>query len=419
MSLWQDYILTFMEYMFWMLLVLKIVNEDIREYWKAICIYLPVNMLIEVSKIWIPEPIAIVLYYFSLLLFIKITFKKEYITSLLIGIYSAILMLFLEAIFTGALSLFVPKMEYLFIYGVIVVSTCIIAAVLAYLFIPLYKVVEALEEKNALLSIILAVSVVFLCYMYYQKLTTFDVAYLYDIKNTGIFILLVVIIYFAAQNILELKARDEALKKYNEFESLISDYGVKQHEYDKHLQTLYALAYLNDDMKTSKHIKEYMNNLQDNSAFTDAELLKLERKPLAAYLHVKMMQLKSAGIHCWINIMDYTISSKIKDYRLVEAVGILIDNAWEAADENHKDVIVNIVKEKNGRATIEVLNEYEYIPSQVLFAMFEKGYSTKKGDKRGIGLYHLKRILAEINCELHFENRKIDGQNYASFKLIL
>ena len=420
MSLWQNYIITFMEYIVWMLLILKVVHEDVREYWKAICIYLPVHMLIEVSKIWLPEPMAIVLLYIGLLLFIKIVFKKQYTISLFTCIYSGFLMFFLQSFFVGILSLLVPEMEYIFIYGIIVVGSCIIAAVLAYLFIPLYKITEAVKEKNELILTIITISGSLLFTVYYLKVLEMDLVILFA-HNYAILIisiLLIVIGYFAVKTVLELKAKNEALKKYNAFESLVAEYGVKQHEYDKHLQTLYALAYLNDDMKTSKHIKEYMNNLQENNAFIAAELLKLERKPLAAYLHVKTMQLKSAGVHCWINIMDYTISSKMKDYRLVEAVGILIDNAWEATGENNKDVIVNIAKEKDGKAAIEVINKGEYIPSQDLFAMFEKGYSTK-GDKRGIGLYHLKRILDENNCKLHFENRKIDGQNHVCFKLIL
>lgn len=178
------------------------------------------------------------------------------------------------------------------------------------------------------------------------------------------------------------------------------------------------MAYLNDDQKTSKHIKEYLNDLQGNSTFTDSELLKLKRKPFAAYLHIKMMQLKSEGVDCWLEIGDYAVEAKIKDSKLVEAVGILIDNAWEATDDLNKDVIVKIVKQKDGRTAIEVMNKYRPIRPREFDEIFTRGYSTK-GTKRGIGLYHLEQIITENNCELVFENRKINGENYVCFTLIL
>ena len=282
----------------------------------------------------------------------------------------------------------------------------------------MFKITEALEEKNELLLVIIAVIVTFILAMYYVGFTTTTIDYLYDIRNIGLFLLFAIIIYLASKNTLELKEKKEEVKLYPHYENLITEYGDKQHEYGKHLQTVNNLIYLKDEVEMEKHLKEYMGDLKKDGTFIDSKLAELERKPFAAYLHFKITQLKSAGIDCWLDIMDYTIASKIKDYKLVEAVGILIDNAWEATDELNKDVKVRIVKQKNGRTAIEVLNKYRRIHTKELEEMLKRGYSTK-GDKRGFGLYNLEKIIRENSCELAFENREIDGENYVCFILIL
>ena len=224
---------------------------------------------------------------------------------------------------------------------------------------------------------------------------------------------------------MELKEKKEEVKLYKHYENLITEYREKiteqddkQHEYGKHLQTISAMIYFNDVEKISEYIKEYLNDIKDDSTFIESQLAEIERKPFAAYLHSKIMQLKSAGIDFQIDIRDYIIASEIKDYKLVEAVGILIDNAWEATDELNKDVRVSIIKQKNGRAVIEVLNKHRRIRPNEWSEMLKRGYSTK-GDKRGIGLYNLEKIVSENNCELIFENREIEGKNYVCFKLVL
>ena len=418
LSFHENLILTGIEYAIFMILLSKIMNENIRGIIKPILIYMPIYFFIEILKCWIPDAITIIFMYASFTLFVRLVFRKEIVLSVFVSIYSAILMFFLQYFFTGLLILLINEMEFIFKYGLIVMTISFIAAIASYLFVPLYKATEALDEKNELLNALVSIAFIFMSVMYFIKLAEIYLAFTHSLILGIASAILLFLSLYAVKNILEIKGYKKAIELYNHYEATLSEISDKQHDFGNHLNTVYALASLNDDSKTSAHIKKYLNDLKIDSEFTDAELLKISRKPLAAFLHIKMLQLRSSGVYCWVNVYDYEIKSKIKDYVLVEAVGILIDNAWEAGNENDKDVIINILKQKDGTTTIQVMNKFCEISTQEWDAWFKRGYSTK-GEKRGKGLYNLDKIITEHKCKLAFQNIKRNGDNYVCFTLIL
>ena len=85
-------------------------------------------------------------------------------------------------------------------------------------------------------------------------------------------------------------------------------------------------------------------------------------------------------------------------YEFCVILGILLDNAIEAAKET-EEKIVNIRFEKNKRNNKVVKIENSYKEKNIdLSQIFEKGYSTKNNKKdHGLGLWNVKRILSHSN----------------------
>ena len=50
--------------------------------------------------------------------------------------------------------------------------------------------------------------------------------------------------------------------------------------------------------------------------------------------------------------------------------------------------------------------------------MFEDGYSTK-GEGRGIGLYHVRKLVQKYKIDLAVENQNQEEQNYICFSIIM
>ena len=83
----------------------------------------------------------------------------------------------------------------------------------------------------------------------------------------------------------------------------------------------------------------------------------------------------------------------IKIYEFTRVLGILMDNAIEAAKECD-DKIINVTFRKDSRKHMQLLIiENTYTNKDVnTDKIFEKGYSTKKGNT-GLGLWEVRQIL--------------------------
>lgn len=99
--------------------------------------------------------------------------------------------------------------------------------------------------------------------------------------------------------------------------------------------------------------------------------------------------------------MDLNILN-IKPYELAKILGILIDNAIEAANECDTKII-NIIfrEEKNNKRQVMII-ENTYLNQEIdVIRIFEKNFSTKKRNS-GIGLWEVRNILNKsANLNLH------------------
>jgi len=416
MAQWQNYILTFTEYITYIFLLsgavgANIIGANIKKYVKPIIVYAIIFLLVEASKSVLPESVSIILLYTSLVLFIKITFEEKILSSMAICGYTSFMIFSIQGLFTTLLGLFIPSMDFLFRYGIIVMVLTIVLSVLLYLFAPLYKILETIDNKKEFSHIIVAISVTFLFFMYNFKIMSEDLSYIQSYGALIITIAPIIIGYYVIKLVSENLEKNEALKQYRAFENMISEHTKEQYNLNNDLGLVYSLALINDNEKTLHHIKKHLNNLDGHN-----KLIEMERKPLAMYLYVKIKQLKDIGINCHLKIDDYRINFKIADYKLIKAVDIVVENAWEALDGNDDKIYVSI-NNVDGKTVIEVLNKHEEIAPQDFFNNFFKKHYSTKDKTRGLGLYHLDRLSEKNEFIISCENRKINNENYVCFAL--
>jgi two-component system sensor histidine kinase AgrC len=80
----------------------------------------------------------------------------------------------------------------------------------------------------------------------------------------------------------------------------------------------------------------------------------------------------------------------IKISELCEILGILLDNAIEAASESEEKLIRLVVRKIDTSISFSIENSVKEIPD--IRKIYEKSYSTK-GDGRGMGLWFLNNII--------------------------
>ena len=74
-------------------------------------------------------------------------------------------------------------------------------------------------------------------------------------------------------------------------------------------------------------------------------------------------------------------------------------------------------KYENG-IIVRVANPHRKMKNQEIQQMFEDGYSTK-GEGRGIGLYHVRKLVQKYKIDLAVENQNQGEQNYICFSIIM
>ena len=146
-------------------------------------------------------------------------------------------------------------------------------------------------------------------------------------------------------------------------------------------------------------------------------MLILESPILIAHVYEKITEAQEAGLRIRMKLKCSLADCGIEDIHMVELLGTLLDNAiQDMAASGQTEYLVFEVEKQDG-IMIRVANPHSPIKNQELQRMFQKGYSTK-GEDRGIGLYHVKKLVQKYKIGLMAENKMIGGKNYICFSLM-
>lgn len=196
-------------------------------------------------------------------------------------------------------------------------------------------------------------------------------------------------------------ARLQAAEEYVPIiDELVMEVRSRQHEFANRMLAVTSI------LETSKTLEEAQRSV---AIFTDnvrlqphqEQLLTIEHKIVAGFLYAKLRRAKQMGIH--VNVDFAVPSSKIpcEEVDLVEVLGILLDNAFEAS-KSGETVKLNVYLVDN-QMRVEVNNSLSHVTNEQMMQMFEMGYSTK-GEKRGFGLHNLKQIAKQYNAKIILKN---------------
>ena len=188
---------------------------------------------------------------------------------------------------------------------------------------------------------------------------------------------------------------------YEAYEGLIQSIRERQHDFKNHLNALKGMIYSIDNydelvLEQKKYLQSIMGELEP------ARLLTLVENPLiAGFLNYKVSKAQEMGIttryHCVLQKRDMGIP----EFKLIEMMGILLDNAIEELSRESiidRVLVVELMAEDN-IMKFSVSNSYENNNDLDVSKIFENGYSSK-GNGRGIGLSKLKHMMKDNNGEI-------------------
>ncbi|WP_179863212.1 ATP-binding protein [Bacillus pseudomycoides] len=105
------------------------------------------------------------------------------------------------------------------------------------------------------------------------------------------------------------------------------------------------------------------------------------------------------------------LGSHIDSNHVVSIVGNLITNAFEAVEYNqgYEKQVRMFVTDIGEEIVIEVEDSGLGIDDEVITCIFDKGFSTKEGEKRGYGLAKVKELVEDLNGSIALEKGELGG----------
>jgi two-component system sensor histidine kinase AgrC len=417
---YKIFILIFLEVGSFMLLWNMFNKKYEKRFYKSAFIVIFTSLIVLITNYIFP-PLQFFVNYLFLFLAIKLAFKKniKYLLlefGLVLGIFGI-----MQLVIIIMLRLFIPTFMVKgdFIFLLIANLICMVLCFCMYRYASDGKLIIFFKQKSTKIYFF---SVNLLIYIITAK-WVWNFKRLEFLDEIALYLAIPIVFILANLFFLEFQMKNNEIKKsleeYQKYSSVISklleDVRRRQHDFKNHLNTVYGLVLVSDENHLKETITQYIDSL--NISLENMEkVLQIDNTVVTAIIYNKINEASKKNIEFKYNIQGGS-KFPFKDYELSEVLNNLVDNAFDAVINSKGDikkVFLNIGYLEDN-CIIEIGNTGERIEFNDIGKIFSAGYTTKKGENRGYGLYNVKRIVESYNAriQLSFEN------NYTIFSIKL
>lgn len=362
-------------------------------------------------KFFIPSPFSTYISILMMLLSIIFIFKVNILKAIICLIIPFIITAFLESIFAKVyysifnidyiLATKIP-IHRLIISLIIYIVELIIALILKYFKLNFSKF-EILNSKkkyllisNALLGIVLIGTQIYIVYFYASVLPF----YIILLNLVGLIVYIIFNLYtICTVSKLETTSMNlEEAQLYNKTLEILQDNTrAFRHDFANILQGMVGYMDNNDMEGLRKYYSQLVEDIQQSNNLTTLSPKVVNNPAIYNVLATKYHKADSLGIKIHLEAFLDMNELHMKIYEFTRVLGILMDNAIEATSEC-ENKIINVSFRKDSRKHMQLLViENTYKNKDVdTDKIFEKGYSTKKGNT-GLGLWEVRQILKKNN----------------------
>lgn len=400
----------FLEVFISMLLFTTLLNIDATKKQKWLYVLIASCFSI-ISRLIIPAPyntyFNLVTVFLCVLLIFKTTFLKSIICLFLPSIIAALIESVLAKVYYSIFNI-----DYL-VGGNIplhrLIGTLIVYLVmfLIYILLKYFKVnlskLQVLDKKKKfwlIFSTIFGVVLIGLqVYMitFYVSYLPFLITILFMVTLVAYFVISLYTMFTVSK--LETTSMNlEEATLYNKTLQILQDNTrAFRHDFSNIVQGMAGFIDKNDMKGLKKYYSQLLEDIQHTNNLTTLSPEVVNNPAIYNVLASKYHKADELGIkinlEAFLNMNDL----HIKIYEFTRVLGILMDNAIEATKECDEKII-NVTFRKDSRKHMQLLIiENTYTNKDVnTDKIFEKGYSTKKGNT-GLGLWEVRQILKKNN----------------------
>lgn len=407
------FLLSFVEAMVGMQLFTTILNIDASEKSKIIYV-LFIAPTSAICRLLIPDPYGIFINIVLTLLSIKFILKVPLLKSLLaiftFTALSSILDLFIFKFYQQMFNISQEQILEIPIYRILTALSNYFCVYIIYRIIKYFKFnikLENMTNKSKSLFIvntflgILAIGTQFYLIVFYSDKMPIVITFISIVSICAYFS--ISLYSLLSTNKLDTTTKDlEEAQLYNKTLSILHDSmrGFK-HDFHNIVQGIGGYADRGDLEGLKKYYKQLLQDCNRTNNLTALNPDVINNPAIYNVMATKYHKADEIGVQINLGIfMDLNeIEAHMKIYEFTRILGILLDNAIEAASECDEKIIHVSFRKEATRHRLVMVIENTYKNKDVdIDAIFEKDFSTKsKKTNSGLGLWEVRQVLKKNN----------------------
>ncbi len=184
---------------------------------------------------------------------------------------------------------------------------------------------------------------------------------------------------------------DALLISYRNLEELNSTLRAQRHDYLNHLQVVYGMM----ELEEYEELHHYLEPVYKDMLKT-GKALKTAKPAINALLKAKMGEAEGKGIDVYVEVKSDLKELRVADWEICKVLSNLIDNAMTALEDTGGEKKIEIdVTETKEEYVFTVSNNGPMIPEMVQEYIFKQGFTTKREEGHGMGLFIVQNVLKE------------------------
>lgn len=181
------------------------------------------------------------------------------------------------------------------------------------------------------------------------------------------------------------------IESLQNLESLNTTLRAQRHDYLNHFQVIYGLMELGDYEEAKSYLDPVFKDIMKVS-----KALKTSQPAVNALLQAKMKVAEQKEIDFFLEVRSDLKNISIEPWNLCKVLANIIDNSITALSELEKDRNLYLeIGEDVKSYTFCIYNNGPVIPEGQLADIFKQGFTTKKEQGHGMGLYIVDKIMKE------------------------
>lgn len=192
------------------------------------------------------------------------------------------------------------------------------------------------------------------------------------------------------------------VESINNLAALNTKLRTQRHEYLNQLQVVYGLMELEEYEEARKYLEPFCKDIMKVS-----KALKTAQPAVNALLQAKIEMAERRGVDIYIEVKSDLKNIKIEPWELCKLLGNIIDNGITALMDKEDNRNLHIeVDEDSHQYLFCIYNNGPQIPKEQLGTIFKQGFTTKKEEGHGMGLYIVKNIVQEVGGTINVTSNK-------------